>query len=94
MARQPGAATDRYVSKASDVVVIKEKTVIERPRCDIRECRFFRGTKQLVEGDESTEVVWCNAFFDGIPDEIAYGNNLHLQPVKGDNGLQYERALT
>jgi hypothetical protein len=37
-----------------------------------------------------SERVVCKAFPERIPDEIAYGDNLHLEPFKGDNGIQYE----
>jgi len=45
--------------------------------------------KRLGE-EESTEVNYCKAFPDGIPDEIAYGDNKHTEPYPGDNGIQYE----
>lgn len=32
----------------------------------------------------------CEAFPDGIPDEIAYGENTHQEPYPGDHGIQYE----
>jgi hypothetical protein len=32
----------------------------------------------------------CAAFPNGIPEEIAYGPNLHIAPYPGDNGIQYE----
>lgn len=38
-------------------------------------------------------MVTCDAFPDGIPDEIAYGDDLHLRPVLGDRGLQFEKEL-
>ena len=40
------------------------------------------------------EKVWvCEAFpnGEGIPYEIAYGDNLHLEPYPGDEGLLYEQ---
>ena len=37
-------------------------------------------------------ILSCKAFKKGIPREIAYGKNLHLKPVKGDNGILFEKA--
>lgn len=37
------------------------------------------------------ETPRCNAFPDGIPMEIIRGDVLHLDPIEGDNGIQYER---
>ncbi len=42
---------------------------------------------------ELDERLFCDAFPDGIPEEIAYGDNLHLKPVKGDHGLQFQESL-
>ena len=66
--------------------------MMEEPRCSQRNCKHFQGVKYLVEDDESSEVVYCAAFPDGIPDDIAYGGNKHLSPVEGDHGIQFERA--
>lgn len=44
------------------------------------------------DGTERTERVVCAAFPDRIPDEIAYGDKLHLQPYPGDRGIQYEKG--
>lgn len=63
---------------------------IEEPRCSIRRCIHFQGVKQPND-DEETEIVYCTAFPDGIPNEIAYGSNLHLKPVEGDHGIQFVR---
>jgi len=49
------------------------------------------GVKQDGE-DEATERVVCDAFPGGIPDEIAYGEDLHLFPIKGDHGIVFEKA--
>ena len=65
--------------------------MIAVPRCYERRCKHFRGVKQDSPGDESTERVVCHGFSDGIPSEIAYGENLHLKPYPGDNGIQYEK---
>ncbi len=60
------------------------------PRCALRNCKHFLGVKN--DGDEMTERVYCEAFPDKIPDEIAYGDNKHLEPYPGDNGIQFEKA--
>ena len=43
------------------------------------------------DGDEQTERNYCKAFPDGIPEEIAYGNNKHytIHP-KQKNDIIYE----
>lgn len=64
--------------------------MMHEPNCRKRQCKHFIGIEQPDEGDESSERVVCSAFPDGIPDEIAYGNNPHTEPVKGDHGIQYE----
>jgi hypothetical protein len=63
--------------------------MLERPQCHKRRCKHFIGAKN--DGTEITERVVCKAFPDKIPDDIAYGSNLHLTPVKGDHGIQYEK---
>ena len=62
--------------------------VVAEPRCNQRMCRFFTGVKG---DDEEDQRVVCEAFPDGIPDDIAYGDNLHTEPVDGDNGIQFEK---
>lgn len=61
--------------------------MLREPRCFTRRCVHFRG----AEGDEPKQVVTCDAFPDGIPEEIAYGDNDHTEPYPGDGGIQYER---
>jgi DNA topoisomerase-1 len=39
-----------------------------------------------------TETVACDAFPNGIPDEIAYEDNLHTSPYPGDHGIQFAAA--
>ena len=63
--------------------------MLEEPKCSMRDCRWFLGVKQDDESEETERVV-CEAFPDGIPAEIAYGDNPHLKPYPGDNGIQFE----
>jgi hypothetical protein len=64
--------------------------MLDIPSCFDRDCKHFIGVKQDEDGELSERVV-CKAFPDGIPDEIAYGTNLHLKPFPGDNGIQFEK---
>lgn len=64
--------------------------MLATPRCYERQCRHFIGASQ-PDGTELTERVVCAAFPTGIPDEIAYGDNLHLEPYIGDHGIRYEK---
>jgi hypothetical protein len=66
--------------------------MIPEPNCFARHCKHFIGVRNEDEGDqvEVNERPCCKAFPMGIPEEIAYGTNLHLTPYPDDNGLQYE----
>jgi hypothetical protein len=64
--------------------------MIAPPECYFRKCIHYKGIKQS-DRTESTEKPYCKAFPDGIPSEIAYGDNKHLKPYPGDNGIQYEK---
>ncbi len=50
------------------------------PKCYTRRCKHYEGVKWLGD-EEASEVNWCPAFPDGIPDDIAYDNNRHLTPI-------------
>jgi hypothetical protein len=63
--------------------------MIAEPKCWTRQCKHFQGVKQDDE-DETTERVVCLAFPDGIPAEIAYGNDPHDSLRGDDNGFRYE----
>ena len=67
--------------------------MIEQPNCSKRHCVHFIGVDYARPGDESSEVPVCTAFPKGIPVSIAYGPDKHLKPVKGDNGITYEKDL-
>lgn len=59
--------------------------MLAAPSCHLRGCKHFLGVLQS-DGTEATEVVYCKAFPEGIPDDIAYGNNPHLEVVPGQEG--------
>ena len=61
------------------------------PNCYKRGCVHLLGILQK-DGEEKGEVPNCLAFPAGIPDEIAYGDNLHLHKFKGQAGdFVYEK---
>jgi len=64
--------------------------MLAEPKCFTRNCVHFEGVKSDSEEDESGQRCVCAAFPDGIPDEIAYGDNLHLTPFPGDNGITFK----
>ena len=55
------------------------------PECNIRNCVHYQGVKRSDPEEEATEFNHCDAFPDGIPNEIAYGDNKHLKPLPGQN---------
>jgi hypothetical protein len=65
--------------------------MLVEPRCSIRGCVHLTGVYQF-DGTERTERPCCTAFPRGIPNEIAYGPNLHLEPFPGDHGITFEKA--
>jgi len=68
--------------------------MLGEPKCYTRNCTHFQGVKSDATDDEpeKNERNVCDAFPDGIPNEIAYGDNPHTGPVEGDNGITYEVA--
>jgi len=71
--------------------------VITEPKCRIRKRKHYLGLKQIgPETELEDEGLYnvCVAFPDGIPDEIAYGDNPHSEPLPGQgNEIVYERLL-
>lgn len=65
--------------------------MLAEPQCSKRGCAHFQGCQQS-DDTESTEIVVCDAFPDGIPDVIAFGSNPHTSPYPGDRGIQYKQA--
>lgn len=67
--------------------------MIPEPRCSVRRCRWLRGVVQPF-GTEEEEHPYCPAFPSGIPDDIAYGDDLHLAVRPGQVGdTVYEMEL-
>jgi hypothetical protein len=52
------------------------------PNCWKRKCKHYLGIIQ-PDGTELTERNACKAFPDGIPYEIAYGDNKHEIMIEG-----------
>jgi len=65
--------------------------MMKTPKCFERSCIHFIGVTQ-PNGTEMTESVVCKAFPRGIPNQIAYGNNLHTKKYKDqDNKIIFEK---
>ncbi len=63
--------------------------MIKTPNCYTRACVNYLGIKN--DGDETTERVYCKAFTDTIPTNIAFGRNKHLKPLpKQKNKIIFE----
>lgn len=58
--------------------------MLPESKCSKRLCKHYRGTRLLDLNDPKTEVHYCKAFKDGIPDEISYGENDHLELTGGE----------
>lgn len=64
--------------------------MIAPPNCHKRKCVYYKGIKWL-EDEEDSEVPYCAAYSDGIPDDIAYGSDKHLEVRDDqDNEIVYE----
>lgn len=60
--------------------------------CQNRSCKHLLGVYQ-PDDTERFEVWYCEAFPEGIPDDIAYGDNLHEVPTDDQlNEIVYERG--
>jgi len=64
--------------------------MLAQPNCYKRRCRHYLGVRQ-PDVTELNEFHYCPAFPDGIPDEIAYGDNPHTEPLPGQgNTIVFE----
>jgi hypothetical protein len=50
-------------------------------------CRHYRGMQK-----GSGKMPTCTAFPDGVPLDILRGIEDHMNPLEGDNGIQYEAS--
>lgn len=58
--------------------------MIIEAKCEKRNCVHYNGV--LNDDDaELNERHYCSAFPDGIPVEIAHGDNLHLVPIENQS---------
>ena len=59
--------------------------ISQSPNCYLedRHCVHFSGFK---EDNKGNDIVYCLAFPDGIPDDIAFGENKHTTIQKGQVG--------
>lgn len=52
--------------------------MLAEPKCYTRKCKHYEGVKWFGD-EEISENNFCPAFPNGIPYEIAYGGNKHLE---------------
>ena len=59
--------------------------------CNKRKCKYFIGVKQ-PDNTEMSERVVCEAYPDGIPNDIAYGDDKHFKVRKDqDNEIVFKK---
>lgn len=65
--------------------------MLAEPQCWIRKCKHFIGVIQ-PDGTEMIEINACNAYSEGIPNDIAYGKDKHFKPrLDQKNEIIYEK---
>lgn len=68
------------------------KLMMEQPQCSKRECVHWYDGEGFIDptgGNNEGTIPVCTAFPGGIPEVIAWGDNLHTEPFEGDHGIQY-----
>ena len=69
-----------------------EMYMIREPKCFNRKCKHNLRVIQ-PDGTEMIERNACDAYPEGIPNDIAYGNDLHLEVRPDqDNEIVFEKA--
>jgi hypothetical protein len=65
--------------------------VIYSPVCTL--CKHFHIQKKIkYEGLKPIRKHECDAFSEGIPEEIWRGDNDHTRPYPRDNGIRFEHV--
>lgn len=65
--------------------------MLAEPQCFKRKCKNYLGVLQ-PDGTEMTETNYCKAFPTGIPSQIAYGDDEHLEVRKDqENEIVFEK---
>lgn len=64
--------------------------MLRTSNCETRKCKHLIGVKADEDIIETSDRWFCEAFPDGVPKEIAFGDNDHTEPFDGDNGIQFE----
>ena len=66
--------------------------MLVEPNCSIRGCKHYLGVIQ-PDGTEMTETNYCKAYPDGIPGDIAYGDDKHLNARDDQNNdITFEKS--
>ena len=66
--------------------------MLAEPKCYKRKCKHYLGIIQ-PDGTEMTETNYCHAFPNGIPVDIAYGDDKHKEKHKDqENDITYEKG--
>jgi len=58
--------------------------MLPKCRCQDRRCKYYKGIRP-----DNPECYYCVAFHEGIPDEIAYGNDDHMEIKEGQSKPVY-----
>ena len=60
------------------------------PDCVCLRCKHWWGIIGGWEGTEIGEHIACEAFPDGIPQDILGAENDHTEAFRGDHGVRFE----
>ena len=63
----------------------KQIAMIQEPNCHKRGCKHYLGVAQPNDEEKGEKPV-CSAYPDGIPEDIAYGSDKHLEVRKDQTG--------